>query len=532
MNGGAPPTLLDRLTRLDREREPSSAGDSKARSEPLPLLDDLLDAPLRDSGRSQAMGRGGFEETRATDFAITTVNVPDRLDMREVRDQAEEEYKRPGLFSFDRYLLGLWTRRIVVVSVLAALVFWGFETLRPIQQDLSASSIAERLSRSAGFPVRVADTAFRVTPSPRFVMSGVGIGDVTFDEVAIRINWQDAWGAVRGGSWSWGEAVVAPVKLTASQAWALIDRGDGLARALPTSLSVVRLPSVTIADASVPVPAVEVVLRRAAGGAFGPVAVGPAAESTSSFRLSLTPGTSADGRKRVAFQFDANDWTPPTGSGMRWGEVVANGFVSPSLLEVESYSLAGSYGVMQGAYFLATDQYWVSTGFARGTGIDVEAVVSALARGGAAAPRVAGEEAVRAPFSGTATLTLALGGQGESAGDAVKGMVLAGPVQVRWAAINGINLGYAATHGGSGRGLGGGFTRFSELDATLLSAPDGITLRDIEARAGAMLTRGQVRIDADRTLSGAIRVDLGATRVQAPINLRVRGTLATPQFAR
>ena len=110
--------------------------------------------------------------------------------------------------------------------------------------------------------------------------------------------------------------------------------------------------------------------------------------------------------------------------------------------------------------------------------------------------------------------------------------MLAGPVQVRWAAINGINLGYAATHGGGNRGLGGGFTRFSDLEATLLAAPDGIVMRDIEARAGAMLTRGEVRIDPTQALTGAIRVDLGATRVQAPINLRVRGTLASPQFTR
>jgi hypothetical protein len=47
-----------------------------------------------------------------------------------------------------------------------------------------------------------------------------------------------------------------------------------------------------------------------------------------------------------------------------------------------------------------------------------------------------------------------------------------------------------------------------------------------------MATRGQVAVAPDLKLSGAVRVDLGAERVQAPITLRVSGTAVAPRFGR
>jgi hypothetical protein len=535
MNDSAPPTLLDRLTRMDGVGSNRAAGREPAslaqRVDQLPVLGDLLDEGLAGSGRSHAAKAKPAEEHRATDFAITTVNVPDRLDLREVRDQAEEDYKRPGLFSFDRYLLGLWVRRIVWLTVLGLLGFWILQIVQPIRQDLAADRISQRLSASAGVPVQVADTTYRFSPSPRFVLRGVHVADdIRFDEVAIRFNWQDTWSAVRGGAWTWGEATVSPLRLTHAQAWSLLSRTGSLSRALPASLSILRFESIELVDSPLIRTPLEVVLRRGVNGQFGPLAI---AESggQSSFKLALTPPAATDAGARVAFQLDASDWALPLASRLKWNEVTASGFVSPTLLEVDSYSLSGVYGVVQGSFYAATDLYWVLTGYARGTGLDVESIAAAFAKVGSskAATRA---EGISVPFAGTATMNVALGGRGDALSDAVAQAVVAGPIQVRWAAINGINLGYAATHGGSERGLGGGYTRFSELDASIVGGSDGLVLRDIVARAGAMSTRGEVRVGQDLALSGAIRVDLGATRVQAPTHLRVRGTLLSPQFGR
>jgi hypothetical protein len=99
--------------------------------------------------------------------------------------------------------------------------------------------------------------------------------------------------------------------------------------------------------------------------------------------------------------------------------------------------------------------------------------------------------------------------------------------------LNGINLGLAATQGGAaGAGSGGGLTRFTDLEASVVADRAGVQVRDIRGRAGAMSTRGDISVTPALALSGALRVDLGATRVQAPITVRVRGSALAPQFGR
>jgi hypothetical protein len=137
--------------------------------------------------------------------------------------------------------------------------------------------------------------------------------------------------------------------------------------------------------------------------------------------------------------------------------------------------------------------------------------------------------APKSPLLGTATVTFLGGGHGPSLSDALFGARLMGPVSVRFATLNGINLGLAATQGGAAA-TGGGLTRFTELSALVDAGDGGVVVRDISGRAGAMSTRGQVNVAPDLKLSGSVRVDLGAERVQAPITLRVSGTATAPRF--
>jgi hypothetical protein len=126
-------------------------------------------------------------------------------------------------------------------------------------------------------------------------------------------------------------------------------------------------------------------------------------------------------------------------------------------------------------------------------------------------------------------MNLVISGSGPTLDKAVDFASITGPLEVRYAQLNGINLGYAATRGASSTG-GGGLTRFTELDATIMASGRQVLLTDISGRAGAMATRGEVLINDDLSLIGALRVDLGVTRVLAPINLRVRGSALQPQF--
>lgn len=543
----SPPTLLDRLTRLDApaQDQANPPDPSSTTYGAPPVLSDIIDEHYRASGRMPSLSdlqSSPYRETeyknseyRPTDFAITNVTVPDRLDQREVRDRAEEEYKRPGLFSFDRYLLGLWVRRLFVLTLLTVLGFWAYRTVMPIRAELAPERISQRLSSQTGLPVQVTDVTYRASPSPRVVLSGVQIGkDLRLDEVAVRVNWKDAWSALAGSKLNLGEATVSPLRLTEAKLWSLLEKASALTTGLPDSLSTLRFESVEVADVPLIKGAYELVLRRGVGGAFGPILVtqlGTASPLTLSVVSSPAPDRRGEDPPRYAFQFDARDFVLPFNPGSKWGEVVASGFFRPGLIEVESYMLAGNYGVVRGALYAASDLQWEVTGYARGTGLDVESIVAGAAKLGAAA---AADEANAplVPFAGTATMDLAVLGRGDALAEAAEKSVAAGPVQVRSAAIRGINLGYVATHGGSTHGLGSGYTRFADFDALFVADPEGVSLRNVLARAGALTMRGDVRMATDRALNGQIAVDLGVVRPQAPVSLKVRGDLMAPQFVR
>ena len=107
-----------------------------------------LDSLPPDSGRSH-FSVGAFDDERAWDsteassFAITTVNVPDRLDLQEERDRADmEEYTE------QRRRVGLqtWMKRLLVVAVVV--VFGGvlYGVLKPLRDNASAAHVGERMS--------------------------------------------------------------------------------------------------------------------------------------------------------------------------------------------------------------------------------------------------------------------------------------------------------------------------------------------------------------------------------------------------
>jgi hypothetical protein len=486
------------------------------------------------SVRSQSSRRPGdtarpWEPTRATDFAITTVNVPDRLDLQEVRARADEDDAPRRRLVFDTYWLGVWFKRLVVVGILGAVAYYADLALLPLRDEVSAAGIAARLTRGLGLPVQVGGTEFRFAPTPRLLVQRVDVaGAYQLAEVSLHFNWDDALRAVRGGNWVWGEASVAPLKLDGQQALALLRSLGAAGAAIPATVSTIRFESIEFVDMPLLPGRYELVARRGSDGRFAPVTLAEIG-TEGRMRLTLSIGTDDDRGEVVRFQLDATNWALPVGPTARWSEIVASGRVRPNLIEVDAYSLGGAFGVVQGLVVAARDVEWVVTGTARAPNLDLESVLLHFA-GKPAEERPKGQAAV--PMHGTAVLGLLVAGRGDTLSQAIDQSVAAGPLQVRWATLNGINLGYAATRGGASGVTGGGITRFSELDAAVVLGRAGLTVTEIRGRAGAMATRGEIRVAPDLTLSGALRVDLGAHRIQAPISVRVRGTLLQPQFGR
>ncbi|HTN48888.1 MAG TPA: hypothetical protein VMK32_05605 [Burkholderiaceae bacterium] len=451
----------------------------------------------------------------ATHFAITTVNVPDRLDLQEERDRAETDELTDER---RRQMLRTWMKRLLVVAAIGVVVTGIYSTLQPIQREVSAPKVAEGLTQVFRRPVTVSDTEFRFTPSPRMVIRGIQAGDIKVEEVSLLINWKDLWSALRGGQWVWGEATVAPLSLTASQAEIIARALPAGANSLSSKLSTIRFDSVRISDTELLPGRYEAVLRRGADGRFGPLLIRQL-DTDGAMRLALRPAQTSDGRPVLDFRLDADRWALPFGPKVKWNEVRANGRLDGRLIEISSYSLAGFYGVASGMLYAASDVEWVITGRTAATNLDIESIVQHVRK----AP--ANQDAAVSPMQGTASLDLTVVGRGSTLEEAVQQSVFAGPLQVRWAALNGINLGLAATQGATSAGI----TRFTEFDGTLGASSAGVRFEDTGGRAGALTARGDFTVAPDQAVAGTIRVELGGSRIQT-MTLRVRGNVLEPRF--
>ena len=451
----------------------------------------------------------------ATHFAITTVNVPDRLDLQEERDRAESE---EIVDEQRRQTLRTWMKRLLAVAAVGVLITVLFTTLQPLQREVSAPKVAERLTEVFRQPVAVADTEFRFSPSPRMVIRGITTGDIKVDEASLLINWKDLWNALRGGQWVWGETTVAPMTVTFAQAGKLASALPSGANALSPKISTIRFESIRLSDTELLSGRYEATIRRGGDGRFGPLIVRQL-DTEGTMRLALRPAQTSDGRPVIDFRLDADRWALPFGPKVTWNEIRANGRIDGKLVEVSSYSLAGFYGVVTGMVYAATDVEWVITGRTGAQNLDIEAIVAHLRR----AP--AGQDPVLSPMQGTASLDLTIIGRGQTLDEAVKQAVLAGPFQVRWAALNGINLGLAATQGATAAGT----TRFTEFDGLLGASSAGIRFEETGGRAGALAARGDFTIDPDHAVAGTVRVELGGSRIQT-MTLRVRGDALAPRF--
>jgi hypothetical protein len=326
---------------------------------------------------------------------------------------------------------------------------------------------------------------------------------------------------VRGGGWIWGEASVGPTNIDVAQADFLMRALPKLGAALPMSISTIRFQEIQFSGLRELPGTFEGVARRGGDGTFTAATL-KGSEGNVSLNISNPPGSEG-----IGVQLDASNWRATVGPAIPWNEVHASIRVRPGLIEVPEYMLVGYFGSIKGAVYAAGDVEWAVTGNAVGANLDIEAVLRQMAgiKGDLGASKAV------VPASGTAGLELLLGGRGPTLNDAVDSTVAAGPLKVRWAAVNGINLGYAATRPRSQSG-GGGVTRFTELTGWMSAGPAGTAFQDLVGRAGALSTRGEVAIAPDRRLSGSLRVDLGGTRVQAPLNIQVRGTLLAPEFGR
>jgi hypothetical protein len=473
---------------------------------------------------------GTHMDSPSTDFAITSVNVPDRLDQREVDDRKQEEesfYARRGPW----LQLRIWGRRLLPYVVLAVVLALGAIWLAEEREALGVGRISQRLSAGLQIPVRIQDSRLRTSPAPALVLTGVDLGgQIRLEEVALEFTAPSLWRALISGQRRWGDIVISPLTLDFQQAGQLLAWFGSLDRVVPDSATRVRITQLRFASSGLLPDRYEAVARREPSGKFTSVLL-RRSDGPGSMQLQLTPDPAGG---PIAFQCDGADWQPPFAPHTSWTEVVASGHVGPGAIEIEKFNLGSAFGAIEGHLSVqrqdGASTGWSATGQVSTVGVDLPTLLQQIVRPGKPADDT--EAAASSPMSGTAAIEAALKGAGATPEEALGRMVAAGDIKVRSAMLNGINLGYAASHPPAGSSASTASTRFTQLETSFVAGHSGVLFRDIHGVAGAMWTRGELAVTPELGLDGLLHVNLGGTRIQAPLRIHVHGSLARPEFGR
>lgn len=463
---------------------------------------------------------GSWDRDGTADFAITTVNIPDRLDAQEVHARASVDAGTPSVRRFHhddvRRAIG-WALALLVLGA----VVWGLARLvGPLREAISPRGVEAQISEALGLPVSVRATELRLLPSPRLVISDlVGQRDLRLPEIAFDFNWRDAWRGLQSSNWVLGEARVAPVALTGEQALMLLESVRRASR-VTAAVSTIRFESVAFPGLVVLPGRYEVVIRRGIGQRdFDAVGL-KRLDGTGQVELEITPPAAGE---RAAFRLFASQWLAAAGPAVVWNEATAQGEFDASQLKVESFSVGARFGNLNGAALLAQESSgWRLTGKVRSPDVSVEELIRYLtgAASDAAAPPP--------PFRGTAKIELALSGFGDTAAEALQRTTAAGPVSVSGATLAGMNLGLAATQGGATGA--GGLTRLTDLDLEARGSADGLAVRGLVGRSGSLRVLGGFTVDRQLELRGALRSEVASPRGTAAADIRLGGTVAAPTY--
>ena len=182
--------------------------------------------------------RSRWDPNAGTDFAITTVNVPDRLDAQEVRARASADSAPPSVRRFRRVDFGRALGWLLALAVLSAVVWGAVRVAGPLRTAISPRGVEGQISEALNVPVSVRATELRILPSPRLVVTDVlAHGGLRLPEITVNFNWRDAFRGLQTSAWVLGEARVAPADLTGDQALMLLNsvrRASRLSAAVST----------------------------------------------------------------------------------------------------------------------------------------------------------------------------------------------------------------------------------------------------------------------------------------------------------
>ncbi len=284
---------------------------------------------------------GTHSEFPSTDFAITSVNVPDRLDQREFDDRKLQDEASFYARRRWRSALRIWSRRLLPYLMLLAVLGLAGSWLAEQREAMAAGPVSQRLSAALHVPVLVHDTRLQTR---------------------------------------WGDVVISPTAVTYEQANQLLTWLALVDRVVPDSVTRVRFAQLRFPGSALLPDRYDAVSRRDPSGQFTLVTLrrqgGPG-----SMQLQVTPDRSGG---PIAFQCDAADWQPPFAPRTSWSELVANGHISSSSIQIDKFSMGSAFGAIEGQLLVQRDEKgaatWTATGQVNSVGIDVATVIQQISK--------------------------------------------------------------------------------------------------------------------------------------------------------
>lgn len=464
---------------------------------------------------------GRWNRESNSDFAITSVNVPDRLDTQEVRARAAMDSSLPKVHRFHRDDIARAIRWAIGIVLLVALGWWATGVIVPLREAISPAGVQARVGAALGVPVSVGGTELRLTPTPRLVVSNlVAQSGFRLPEVSVLFSWRDLLQGAQSSTLTVGEARVAPVELTRDEALALL-QSVRRAAGLPAGVSTIRFESISFKGLALLPGRYEAVLRREpAGSGFERVNL-KQLDIEGRADIEVVPPPADGGSAR--FAFFASQWRPGLGPAIAWTEGAAQGEFGAEMLKIDSFSLGARFGNLNGAATLAWDgQAWTLSGTLRGPDINVENLIRDAAGLGESS------NGATLPLRGTAKFELQVSGSGPTVEAALQRATAAGPASISGATVVGVNLGAAASLGTADGA--GGTTRLSDLDGDVVVTRDGLALRGLAGKAGSLRVGGSIAVDRKLQVSGVLRPEVASPRGVTAAQVRVEGKLAAPTF--
>lgn len=455
-----------------------------------------------------------------TDFAITTLNLPDRLDAQSLSALQDDGYRRASRFSISRSGALRWLRRFLAYGLVVALVGVAWLAYEAVSADVGTEAIVARISSATGMSTTLAKREFTWRSGPGIVLRDLRIGSrFRADRVHIHFSWDSL---SRASRWRGvlPEASVSPMTLSAEQGIELA----GLARAMDArsglGVGAVRFESVRLLDMPVLLGEYEIVLRRQPEGNVAPLEMRRLGVDG---EMLLRAQSDEPGVLR--FELNAQRWAAPWGPPVIWDSLLAQGRVWSRGVVVESFSGKVAAGQVEGSWAAASDVQWSFAASMTSNDADVAAAIEALVTPG-------DPSALRSPLSGRANFNVLGSGHGQSLAAAVERSAFIGQASSPSLTLAGVNLGVVAAQEGSLRAAGGS-TRLGEVSAVVQWSRDGVSIRDIRSQSGGMVTRGQIAISPGLRLAGVLTVDLSAVLPQSrPAVMQVGGNLFDPTFSR